>query len=245
MFNTTSIALLLVGEMFRNRGHVPCVPSNESIRDQLEICMAYITNIVMPLEKEGATVKVFLTMSKCNRHLDSRLKRCYQRNLVRSVKIVSMNIANGWIQSWRHFHTSPDFKRYDYVLQTRNDVFVDFPITKWPSNFSQFLFEQQCYLIHEGCECPMHNRTVIFRPSKQSISTLCVRDKMLWIPKKYAKYMLSLLTHAPQHELGHLIVATFYRKFGFNDAGFMFPGGRDNEPKYLKFHYRRDRIQNN
>ena len=129
-----TLALLLLGESFRDRSHGRCIESNGSVNDQLKRSKSFVKHIIRPVEGQGGTVDVFLSMSDCKPHLNDLIKDCFGTNLVRSQALKTQDMADGWKKAWRLYAVTG--RVHDYVLQIRNDMWMMKSILTWNNNVS-------------------------------------------------------------------------------------------------------------
>lgn len=238
MNTTMKFALIMVGQTFRNRWHFSCISTKRSIKDQMNKCDSYVRNVINPLETAGSTVDVVLSMSDCNPAMNNMLRSCYGDNLIASKTIHSQSISDGWTKAWKLYEST--HKYHDFVLQMRNDIEIMRPITVWNLNFSRILYEQQCVGYLSGCECPIHHfEKVVDIHENPTDPHICVRDKLLGVPKTYLAQVKDYFT-TPPYLGGHNVYKGLYGIFNTSrDMAFMFPHTHDNED-FINFHRGRD-----
>lgn len=229
----TRVSLLLVGQTFRNRGHSGCMDTVESVRDQVMICASYWNNFILPMESAGASVGVNLFASECGIKLNSIVSNCYE-NKLNSKSFY--NVSHQTIR-WIYALTSLDKSKYDFVFHSRNDVKLNVPFTRWPTdNINKILLEHRCFVNEFGCECPTRNERALV-DLRKNISSLCVSDKMLWFPIRFYNVVLHVFRHLG--DTGHGMIHDFVGHISPSRLGFLFPGLTNPEDEYISFHTRR------
>ena len=213
VFNGKHVAVLLVGQPFRGPNHTTCNLDASSIMDQEEVATSLKPLVCKPLEDLRAHVRILLTYSRCastraTKLVSKLLSHWYSPRLLKSRMVDSANMAHGWKLAWGMLLRSAR-RQFDYILQTRHDVQIMSPIVEWPSDFSRFLFEQQCWkccdaLVSRGFSCDSGcccGRTHTFvqhhvNRSNRNVFVgtaicpprMCVADRLLWVPGDYTAF---------------------------------------------------------
>ena len=198
LFEGKSVAVLLLGEAFRSgaggRNDTSCTET--SINAQKEASISYVDNVLKPLEALGALVEVVLTFSACNtsertRRLRSILVGWMRPYVKRAWTVRSWSMDDGWRKAYRMLSARVRQRgvEFDYILHGRHDIYIERPITTWPSNFSQMLFEQECRLgCGGGCKCGTIQRKFL-----ECENGVCVKDHLMWTPRKHYALLNELM----------------------------------------------------
>ena len=272
-FNDKHVAVLLVGQPFRGPNHTTCNLDASSIMDQEEVATALKTFVCKPLEDVGAHVRILLTYSRCasmraTKIVSKLLSHWYFPRLVKTRMVDSANMGHGWSLAWSMLVRSVR-KPFDYILQTRHDVQIMNPIVDWPSNFSRFLFEQQCwkccdafvskgFSCDSGCCCGRAHPFVqyhvnrsnrnVFVHSAMCPPRMCVADRLLWVPGKYTSFVMNVhrRLHDPWYAVHNfhrpVLHAAGQMQWSENQFGFLFPS-ESTDAEYVDLHRRRRRLQ--
>ena len=159
-FARTRIALLLVGEAFRSgvsgqgrggRGvNRPCNMSSSV--SQQAASESYVAHVIKPLHALGAQVDVLFTVSRCEQGGGTEdqvlrlLSKWVGERRVVATKVVAVNgVGDGWYHGYRLLeeHMQASGVMYDFVFQSRHDIVLEWPLLKFPANFSKLLFQSR------------------------------------------------------------------------------------------------------
>ena len=158
---------------------------------------------------------------------------------------------------------------FDYILQTRHDVQIMSPIVEWPSDFSRFLFEQQCwkccgasvskgFSCDSGCCCgrahPFVQQHVnrsnrnVFVATAICPPRMCVADRLLWVPGDYTAFVMDVhrrvrdSSYAVHNFHRPILHAARQMHWSENRFGFLFPS-ESIDADYVDLHQRRQRLR--
>ena len=131
--------------------------------------------------------------------------------------------------------------RHDYVLQIRNDIQVMTPISSWNINFTRLSFEQQCVIVPDGCQCPIRDFDKVVDIHQYPYDPhICVRDKLLGVPKSRIDKIIDYFQQTTPRYGGHTIYDGMLRVFNSTqDMTFIFDKDYDVE-EALYFHRGRE-----
>lgn len=231
LFANKSVALLLIGDAFRlgvgGQNDTPChIGSYES---QREASMSYMTNVVRPLLALGATVEVVYTFPKCTLFSDTRVLRSAMREwfspyVTRSWTTRSDDMDDGWRKGHRVLLSRMEARNasFDYVLQSRHDLFIERPITTWPADFTKVLFEMECRKTCGGsCRCGTLQKRFL-----ECDDALCTKDHMMWTPRRHYGAIDDLMQRSfGTHSYAHHFIQFLLRagRVHTSDVSYMFP----------------------
>ena len=108
-------------------------------------------------------------------------------------------IAHGWVLGYRLLRRSMRASNtsYDYVFQTRHDLYMETPITEWPGfrhkQLDRILLELEGRSCTWSCidDCPRHPMRICSVGKMPLVRndahcrTPCTADHMMWIPGRF------------------------------------------------------------
>lgn len=153
------VAVVMVGEPFRRQGGESgtgpeaCVASSADAQEEAH--RSILAAAVCPLERHGAQVDIMFTVpTDCDDTLVAQVHSVFGARVVAVARTRSENHLEGLQNAFGRLIV-PRSAAYDFVLQTRHDLYLSQAITRWPmtADLTHVLFEQECQTCGNSCSC--------------------------------------------------------------------------------------------